>query len=291
MQTCGDLNLEIDTPLADINNRYTVLNKLGEGSFGRVYRVVDNHTNDVVSMKILPVKKEYSLTEATHGCRISQTVNISPSLVYPINIGLVKEFPVHDPVTNKLISYRQDKKITLKKKKFKLFPDNPHVEGLVLIYPLLYLSSFGENYEDLKDFIFEMAVAIIALQSIRLTHNDIYLDNILYKRSDETRLYTVDGIQYLVKSKSVPVLIDYGQVLPFEDIDESLKLIRKYDFRALRDLVVKTTVRSLKRKDQILLGEVEWGPGMISSEFFSPLRNRVITGGETLKVFEPINTD
>ena len=68
--------------------KYTKLNKIGEGSFGEVYRVKDTETGQMFAAKIM--LKEVNSNSQEEMLSISREVNINASFDHPTVLKFIK---------------------------------------------------------------------------------------------------------------------------------------------------------------------------------------------------------
>ena len=135
-----------------------------------------------------------------------------------------------------------------------------HGPGIAMVMenagPLLG-SFFNMNlgFEKEMQCMFQLLYTIHVLQSNNIKHNDIYPNNITFMISPTTYkwLYNVNGICYYVKSKYVPILIDFGQgnskktsAYTNDYVHDILKLLDVFKHMSNNKVVIRATKSILK---------------------------------------------
>jgi len=266
MQSCDSINDIREVSSEYIINRFTILSDLGSGIEGIVFKVVDNETNEVMALKsiLLPNDAQIIL-----GCMLMKTFPFTNSISIPKLFAVVNHnvfLDIDDPkIPNWSISQ---------------LVDTIGHRGLVFTMDILelnFMSVYGMRRNDQQtDILYELALAILALHDICVTHQDLHRENVLLRKTNEIRVYNINGRNYTVVAKHQPVIIDFGLA---ECIDNN----ESTDWTSLLELFNDVT----NNKD--LLDTIKIGNrNMLLSPIFDKLRERVIQPGELVRLFSPI---
>ena len=283
MQTCDNFDPTKIIGIGHLNHRYTLLDYLGEGSFGKVYKVVDKGTDRVVVMKLVALQSDEDITsEVVNGCLLTSLTTSTSSVIQIINIAIVDIYPVFGGFSRKLVPYTSpevspDELVSLEGIDFRL-PRQRYISGLMITLPLLEgpLQELGLDRHEALGALFELLVVLVLLRSLNLAHKDIYEPNVLYQEVDYDRLYTINGTRYMVRSPYLPVLIDFGKSIrnPTEYKDDWRDLF--FYFRR--------NVGHVEGLEGIRDGE----RSVLLSHHFDHLKEIQLEGGDSVKVFSPL---
>jgi hypothetical protein len=204
-----------------IENRFTVLQKLGQGADGIVLKVVDNITDNVVALKSIFFSEDIEIIFA---CKLYPTKIFTNCILIPINWSLVDKPP--------FIKYYE--KVQCEQKKTisemglvytMILLDGSFKDFVTYFYRIKYPEYYedeeeGENEynnidllteNDIRDIIFETYMVVYILHQNAIIHSDLHLGNLGYKKTIEQRIYKINNIPYIVKSKYMPIIYDFSR--------------------------------------------------------------------------------
>ena len=199
----------------DINQRYKYLEPLGFGSNGAVFCVRRVSDNAILAMKISEsLEAEISIANITKRVKhySNSIVDIleTGTIVSP-NIGITT-------LDNAIID----------------FCDASTIQYYIMDYmPQPFRDIAYLKRKDLTRLscIFELSVACITLDKVAVLHNDLHLDNIMCKKCRTPRVYNINGQTYVIDSKWLPVIIDFGSAEIY------VAGIQSNNYKSLRDIV------------------------------------------------------
>tara|TARA_R100000750_G_scaffold62841_2_gene58464 strand:+ start:1786 stop:2616 length:831 start_codon:yes stop_codon:yes gene_type:complete len=142
-------------------------------------------------------------------------------------------------------------------------------------YPIL-------NSNEKVDFVFELLMAVYILNSHNIAHGDLHVGNVGYTLTDIKRSYRINGKNYLVTSKYMPILFDYGNSYYINDGREI--------YSVLEDHTQIVEILNHKELDIILYAKnvKEFGK-IFSGKIFKNIRHRKIeSSGEYVTFFKEI---
>jgi hypothetical protein len=112
--------------------------------------------------------------------------------------------------------------------------------------------------------VFEIIYTIMLANTRGLYHGDLHAGNIMTKKVDYKRLYTVNGQAYLIDSPDIPIIIDW--INPHGGIHSYVN-----DLARLRDQIGAITD--------------------LKSKIYTNLRTRVVESGDQVKYFPPVDLE
>lgn len=246
----------------EFQDRYIVLGSIGQGDYGEVFKVTDTILNRVLAMKITSSNNSMLINNADEEASTLELLEekfgkYTPCIVNVVNYG---------SVSNDIIEILNlDTKM-----------DDDYGEEIITVFLTMPLLRFDSEILYSPDMEFELIMTLTLLNQARWKHNDIHPGNIGYIEVDYTRVYNINGIEYIVTDSRLPIIIDWteymGTRLPSEPIGDLHRLSR-YVFQE------PTLYPALSHND---------GLKAIMSNHFISLRERHISFNTTVKYFEPI---
>jgi len=165
-----------------LQDRYKIMATLGEGTFGKVVKVVDLYKNRVVALKIIKNVKKYREAAKLEINVLAKLAKYDPTGKYKC-VGMVDWFDFHGHMC---ISFE-----ILGKSVFDFLKDNNYEP-----YPL----------EHVRQMAYELCYSCNFLHKNRITHTDLKPENVLFFDSDYER--RSNNVKY-VKNPAIR-LIDFG---------------------------------------------------------------------------------
>jgi serine/threonine protein kinase len=235
----------------DFKHRFIIIRQIGKGAFGVVNKVVDDETDEVLAMKNV----DLDLEEIRIMCALISRSEYTWSLIMIKNFVIVED----TGMIYLLIPF-------LTQRLFDLIDQN--------ITP-----------KDVLCIVFELIIAILAMEQLTIVHNDLKEDNIMIKRTDVIRCYTINDERYFIDCSYLPIIIDFGLATQHETytndwIGDGVGL--KFVMMFLRDIASEPL-------DRKLLEHIMNPRELIYSSAFDVLKHRTTHGGDTIKFFEPVN--
>lgn len=187
--------------------RYTLYDVLGSGDFGTVFKALDRQTDTVVAVKVVagylssPV---YSLkNESSFIEQLNRRFN---EFTHSIVLCTDKGHNIHLDDLGSLAS-RVD--ILLGDEE----NEDIHVFyfGMELLKNHIYKITKELATEESLDIMFELYMTLELINKYNLDHEDIGPQNILYVETDEVRCYKINKLDYVVRSKYLPKIIDWSE--------------------------------------------------------------------------------
>lgn len=207
----------------DINLRYRYLYPLGFGTYGSVIAVKDKTTNQTFALKY------------------------SYDLSVEININAIITRIQH--YTNSIITIHEYGSITRPLYPTDLYTDLDNAlwdnedNNIIQYYLMEYIPYSLDKILNIRDdmmqisCLFELTLACLALNKVSIIHRDLHEHNIMCRSSPIPRVYYINNIQYVVTSKYMPVIIDFGQAFvetvytPHDNFHDIAKILpSKYSF-------------------------------------------------------------
>ena len=264
MFTCADLpNLDgsVESILGRIPkmsdeeyaSRYVQIGKLGAGAFGVVTKVVDKWTDQVVALK-----NADSIFEVAIPCLLSSTADATNCIQRIINW------------------FRLDNTI---------YFTTPILEYSFTKDFLRQLSK-----EELLSLIFELVIAFKVITDADICHGDVQLINILIRETEASRIYTINGQRYVVKSQYTPTIIDFGNSTIINrtnphpdlkmDVEAYRNFLRKFDWNGLSYVIMTFNDRQSTVEIPIIAS-----PHLVLDPIFNPFIDQTIHDGEIVKFY------
>lgn len=209
-----------DFPLVPTNyvlSRFVPIVELGTGSEGITFKVLDIDTNKVSAMKSRILEYD-SFQEIKIGCMLAPTRMYTHSIIMPELWGITDRLVFLDGSNPILSNWLNNQEVQTV---LEGFADKSEIRSLIFTMPLLDAtldSIYSEltHIEKLSIF-FELVIALISLRRINIIHNDLHGGNILIKKTDECRSYTINNTSYIITSEYMPVIIDFGIATNFKN--------------------------------------------------------------------------
>lgn len=205
MNNCGDITyddyggIESDKfkinriTKEEFNDMFQLLGRLGVGQFGTVKKYLDKTSNKVLAIK----SGRINTSEVEVGCKLNNLNVYTDGLVNILGwINIVD-------------------------------PQRPYNIQFKLVMPVL--EEVSEIYQSTKnhnelEWEFELTIAkYILLRMAGIIIRDLHSGNIMAKRVDYQRVYTINGIQYIATNEYIPVIIDYGQIIIYGEYEDEIK--------------------------------------------------------------------
>ena len=259
MLTCTDYDLndrEKSYPVmtaAEFDARYKILEEAGSGENAIVYKALDTETDEVVAVKSI-----YFINELITACLLSESSLYTDSI-----LGIKNWTPLRT------------------------------ARDIFIIMPYLKqtLSSLsGLDSDSVNCIIFELIVAITIMERFNVIHDDIKPENIMIRRADQIRCYTINNVGHYVNCPYQPVIIDFGEayVTDFSDrgdwtndeFDLGLDSIVKF-LQNIGDYPLPPNVSEFGKN-------VDAKRAYLFSATFNYLREFQLVGVETVRFFEPM---
>lgn len=237
----------------ELKRLYKKIDFLGAGEAGKVYRMVNNQTEQIVALKI---SYEGGIREIAPSCNYESTSKRTEGIITIYEYGILED-------------------------KDYLFYTMPVLQRLPGMDSSLELN-----------FIFELLYTIVVLAQEGIVHNDLNPGNILCKSVPYKRQYIINDRTYVLSSNILPVIIDFGEVslkAPPDRFSEDTiwKLVGREGMEnALEDIlqdqsILDAIIPNLRNSDSFgILFHPIFDP-LISSEFLLP--------GDIIKVFSPLS--
>lgn len=260
MNTCKEPNIFSVASTDYILNRFIILEELGRGGNGIVYKVLDNETNEIVALKSTLFFSENNTDlpiEIEMGCKLISTRIHTHSLAIPINYAIVEAGVLLDEDFKYEINFDKIQK---------------NSKGLIITFLLADMTlpdAYPQlTFEDKRDILFELIIAIKFLHETGVHHTDLTANNIVVKKINEKRSYTINGVQHIVTSDYLPIIIDFGEAEMYPMFNSDWHIDKYFS-----DL--NTTV--YENEEQFLL-----------NPFFADLKYRTTNAGELVRIFADI---
>lgn len=221
---CNNFNNEpVKISTEYILDRYQPITYLGEGSFGKVVKVLDKEKDKILAMKI-PIE-DYGFREVEYNCKIlSLTKDYTDCFAEVISWYLIEDGIVYNYNDNSFSKNMQDNEVTTMPIYDKSYnPEDPQ---------------FSDNEISIDDikygFIFELFIAVTILNQKGFIHGDLQYQNILTKNVSYDRVYNINGQNYIIRNKFIPIIIDFGLSIK---IDDTIYQNNHEDFKSIIDLM------------------------------------------------------
>lgn len=224
-----EINSSIISPEV-VEIRYTMIEYLASGLEGKVYKVLDNETNQALAMKIVRYQNnQESLDEVKYGCLLKQLSNITDSFIPVNNWVFVRKLPFGLPTVEKISGYT-----------------GPKDSYLLYTAPLILSNLNADLEEILTDrevvmMTFELIYAsFAAFTQLGFIHRDIHTGNIgLTTTTTQTRIYVIDDTTYIIRSPYRFVFFDYGnsKLVDVNNLSEQDKLTFREDLGRLIEIL------------------------------------------------------
>lgn len=192
--------------------RYQPICFLGEGEFGWVVKVFDNLRNKVMALKSYNYDDFH---EIKISLKLNQIKNMTKSVIFLIDWA------------------KLDFELEWNDNKFK-----KGEERINYIYTMTLADSTYSNIQynldnNLKlEILFELWVAVCLINKQEIVHTDLHFNNILIKKVEYARVYTIKRNKYLIHNKYLPIIADFGTAIIKEE--KYWSKIKNQDFDRLR---------------------------------------------------------
>lgn len=165
-----------------LDNRYSLLKRLGSGSFGEVYKVLDTETQEIKAVKLFKIDdNKTSFEKEEKMLKILDKYDIISNIkFYDSGIGLLTKDGVTEKRKYIIMEYGAEENLLEKIKK----------------------TSNGFSEDSCKYILYEIIEAVKSLHKIGIAHRDIKPDNMLF---------VGEGVNMKLK------LCDFGLSAPFKD--------------------------------------------------------------------------
>lgn len=192
-----------------LQDRYKIMSTLGEGTFGKVVKVVDLYKNRVLALKIIKNVKKYREAAKLEINVLAKLAKYDPTGKY-LCVGMVDWFDYHGHMC---ISFE-----ILGKSVFDFLKENNYEP-----YPL----------EHVRQMAYELCYSVNFLHRNRITHTDLKPENILFYDSSfeyETRYDERERRSSSVKNVNNPEirLIDFGSATFHHEHHSTIVSTRHY---------------------------------------------------------------
>lgn len=242
MQTCDSLDIKKYTSGEDIINRFTYIDDLGSGSSGMVFKVIDNYTNEICSMKYIP-EPPFEKNEIKNSCKLLGTLPYTKSVLIPKYWARMngtfgdsnKEFVIRKYRESEIFIFPLLKYTlgTLIRSYYKDIGRNLINEPYASSPLLSTIVPEGITLTDFKSIMFELYTAIHVINSNRIYHGDLSMGNVMITKTPIPRIYNINNKIYKITSEFLPVIIDFGEsmeIVPATKFSPGYKNLRNTDF-------------------------------------------------------------
>lgn len=222
---CDNLPLNPeDMTKEDFSARYQIISPLGRGRYGQTFKIVDKKIDKVLALKIHEHKSSGNYLEIKNNCDI---------------VAKTKDYT--DCFAEIISWFRLDNYLN---DEFEIY-----IKSAIISTMPLYDEKLKKDNIDNISFLFEIFVALTVLYQQNFNHGDLHLGNIMFKKVNWDRVYTINGEQYVIKNQIMPIIIDFGKsstgkdwtdyLLPFEILCKNFSMSRRLiDVASIRDIVL-----------------------------------------------------
>lgn len=270
MPTCRQLDAynpeEVMVSADYIQNRFIILERY-TNSDTFVAKVVDKETDEICVLRIFYYFEDESdrLSEIEIGCLME------PMTIYTNSVAIPSYWAIVDGIV--FLSEYFRPKISVNKS--------------VLFTMPLFVSSLEFQLKNLsnaeiKDILFEIIIALIIFKRNNISHYDLHAGNILLKNMDSYRLYNINEQPFLVKSKYMPVIIDFDMAQIHSGDTLSYTGLFADDWNDIR----KIFYRIMTTEDKEKMSHSD--ESIVFSPIFTDLKNIEIEAGKSVKYYMPM---
>jgi len=252
--------------IKDFEERYEVLGPIGNGDYSEIFKILDKSRDKVLAMKI---------TASSSSEIINASDEESSTLIL-----LHKKVGMYTDCFPTIYDYGQiDSEIAdILKLSVSDYEDEEEDEEPIVIFLTESLVNIPPN-----DFVyplemkFELIMSLYIMNENDFYHEDIHRWNIGYIEVDYERVYNINGKQYVVNHKYLPIILDWAMYIGSRLLGEA-----EGDLARLESFIFRETI------DELYLNENK-GLESIESKYFNSLRNNQSTA-KTVKYFDPYLT-
>lgn len=235
MNTCKD-SVSLNNSLTDIDylsNRFHIID-IYRDKDAFVAKAIDNETNIICIIKeIVQVNKE--LLEMRINCLLFDSFLFTDSILLLDNWALTQQ---------PIFSVNPSKKDLSSK-------------ALILKLPFLQYSLLDLltkiTLEEKLSLLFELCVGILVLKKYNIVHDDLHEENILIKECNYYRHYVINDQSFIVRSRYLPLIIDFGRSFISDDIEAQYVDDFHYFPLYFSSILKRNNYQRLKRGDFTLL--------------------------------------
>jgi serine/threonine protein kinase len=256
MSQCRDLGILCEKEFAE---KYKGIELLGQGAFGKVYKVVDTQNDKIVALKIVEHEDIFETDENGKIFEIDPSCNHESISKWTDGIIRIHEYG--------------------------------YLESGAYFYTMPVLCKIPKmNAVQELDFVFELLYTLVVLAQHGIAHRDISPDNILCKSIPYKRQYIINGRTYIINSNILPVLIDFGAV----DFKAPKDRFSDYTLRGLIvEFIMQPTLTRLlsdKQIKRIIISRLKKSDkfDILCDPIFNSLVQTELEPGDIIKVFSPL---
>lgn len=232
MQTCDDIDINKIIPIEDVFSRFEYISYISSGSYADVYKVLDNTTNKIYAMKV--VNHFLSLDEGGDedlevddfannpfdeidiSCRLFNGLKYTHSLLVPEYWTMATKHVVKEENGIEFVNEGNSEIFIFPLLQFTL---SKLLKSIVIDRDWVRKNNVEDiTWNDIRSIFFELKVAIHVLSLLNIQHADLHFSNIMININITPRVYEINGNKYLIKSRFMPVIIDFGIVIDSSNI-------------------------------------------------------------------------
>ncbi|XP_058063803.1 dual specificity protein kinase CLK2-like isoform X3 [Anopheles bellator] len=199
-----DLDGHLNYSIGDVlHNKYEIIGRLGEGTFGRVVKVRNVETNQLMALKVIKNVEKYRDAAELEITALVKIRQVDPNLKH-LCVKMVDSF---DYFGHTCIGFE--------------------MLGLS-VYDFLKDNNFHPYpMEQVRHISYQLCYAVKFLHENRLTHTDLKPENILFVDSSYTTLSTSQEERRRVKNTDIR-LIDFGSATFDDELHSTIVSTRHY---------------------------------------------------------------
>ena len=258
MTTCVDLGI---MTIAQFNNRFEIIDRIGAGEFGIVFRIIDK--NEILAFKLILETSKMS-EEIMISCTLDPLRSYTDSLIQIYSFGKLTD-------------------LNYFKKWLSVVPES----GDFYITPLYEIITSDQwSLKEQTEILFEIIYTVLILNRYGILHNDLNAGNIVYKRVNYKRQYTINDTTMICDGNYIPIIIDFGEarrIIPLSNFSKAevegfMNALFGFGFKSQLEFDME-----LKKKVEELLLSLR--ADILLDPLFKMLTNHPVEGGDLIKIF------